>query len=102
VAHEITWTAEPDPARRRLDLRDQLLACFQQGVGHELHNQLISIRGMAQVLEIELGGRLDDRTREYLDRFAKVVKRADDLTAALAGLGAAVPRPGAGRRGGPG
>ena len=94
MAHEITWTAEPDPARRRLDLRDQLLACFQQGVGHELHNQLISIRGMAQVLEIELGGRLDDRTREYLDRFAKVVKRADDLTAALAGLGRLCRDPG--------
>jgi signal transduction histidine kinase len=94
VAHEITWTAESDPDRRRADLRDQLLACFQQGVGHELHNQLISIRGMAQVLELELGGRLDEQTREYLDRFAKVVKKADDLASALAALGRLCRDPG--------
>jgi signal transduction histidine kinase len=94
VAHEITWTADPDPARRRLDLREQLLACFQQGVGHELHNQLISIRGMAQILELELGDRLDDEARDYLDRFARVVKKADDLASALADLGMLCRDPG--------
>jgi signal transduction histidine kinase len=94
VAHEITWTADPDPARRRVALREELLACFQQGVGHELHNQLISIQGLARILELELGERLDDETRGYLERCAQLVKKADELSCALADLGRLCRDPG--------
>jgi signal transduction histidine kinase len=95
VAHEITWTSDPDPGRRLLDLREQLLACFQEGLGHELRNQFLVIQHyLAVAVEAERGDRRGGETRDELDRLTQLVTKADELTRALAELGRLCREPG--------
>ena len=74
---------------RQLELAEQLLACFQQVVGHELPNHLIAIQGLARVLELEEGAHLNPTSREYLHRLAANAGRVQTLTSALAEIGRA-------------
>src|SRR5258708_14346566 len=84
---------EPDAAelQRRLEFAEQLLACFQQVVGHELPNHLIAIQGLARVLEIEEGASLNPESREYLRRLGANAGRGQLLPSPLAGIGRAPP-----------
>jgi signal transduction histidine kinase len=81
----------PDAAdlQRRLDYAEQLLACFQQVVGHELPNHLIAIQGLVRVLELEEGAGLNPESREYLKRLAASAGRVQTLTSAVAEIGRA-------------
>src|SRR5581483_12233124 len=82
---------EPDAleVRRQLEYAEQLLACFQQVVGHELPNHLIAIQGLARVLEMEEGANLTSDSHEYLRRLAANAGRVQLLTSALAEIGRA-------------
>src|SRR2546423_12437965 len=72
---------------RRLDEAERLLTCFQKGVGHELPNHLVALRGMLQMLEMEEGARLGAEGREYLHRALGAAERAHGLISGLAELG---------------
>jgi signal transduction histidine kinase len=61
-----------------------IAACLQQGLGHELSNQLVALQGMIRLLETEQAGRLDAEGRDYLRRMAAGVRRIHALVAALA------------------
>ncbi len=45
--------ADAAEVQRQLAFAEQLLAVFQQVVGHELPNHLIAIQGLVRVLEME-------------------------------------------------
>ena len=82
----ISESAEP---RRRLEQAEQLLACFQQVVGHDLPNHFISIQGLVRVLEFEENARLSPQGRDYLLRLATNVGRIQTLIGGLAEIGRA-------------
>jgi light-regulated signal transduction histidine kinase (bacteriophytochrome) len=87
MTHELTWTADPDRERRRRDLLDQLLACYQQALGHKLPNQLITIGGLTNLLEHELKDKLDAETRGFLERLVAAARETGDLMRTFADLG---------------
>jgi signal transduction histidine kinase len=87
VPHAFTWRADPDSWRWRLELLEQLLACYQQALGHKLRNQLISLGGMANLLELQLADRLDAETRGYLGRLAAVARETGEVMRTLADIG---------------
>jgi signal transduction histidine kinase len=76
-------------SRRELEYAEQLLACFQQVVGHELPNHLIAIQGLVRVLELEEGASLSLQSHEYLKRLAASAGRVQTLTSAVAEIGRA-------------
>jgi len=84
----------PDPARQTLVLVEPLLACFQQALGHELPNRLVSVQGLARLLLLDQAERLDDEGREYLQRLANSIRQADELVRSLAELGRLLRDPG--------
>jgi len=80
----------PDPANptsRRLEQLERLLGCFQQALGHELPNQLVALQGLARLVELEQGDRMDEKGRGHLLRLADLARRTDDLVRALAEIG---------------
>src|SRR5947209_3364292 len=79
--------AELRRTRRRLEQVERLLACFQKAVGHELPNELVAIRGLVQVLEMEEEERLDAAGRDYLHRLAAASDRVAALVSGLANMG---------------
>lgn len=80
--------ADPsDPAGRRLEQVERLLGCYQKALGHELPNQLVALQGLARLLEIEQGDRLDEEGRGRLLHLADLARRADSLARALAEIG---------------
>jgi signal transduction histidine kinase len=81
--------AGPGPDARERERTDQLLACFQQALGHELPNLLVSLQGLARLLALEHGGSLDAEGRALLDRLADLARRADALARASAAVGRA-------------
>jgi signal transduction histidine kinase len=89
-----------DPARnpgadaRARQRADQLLACYQQALGHELPNLLVSLQGLARLLAEEQGTRLDAEGRVLLDRLAELARRADTVARATAAVGRACREPG--------
>jgi signal transduction histidine kinase len=87
MPHEFTWKADPGSWRRRLDLLEQLLACYQQAFDHKLRNQLITIGGRANELELKVGGQLDGEARGHLSRLTHVIKETGELLGAFADLG---------------
>lgn len=88
-------TSEPETSaelrrtRRRLEQVERLLACFQKALGHELPNQLVALRGLAQMLEMEEGERFDAAGRDYLGRLSAVSQRVYTLVRGLADAGRA-------------
>lgn len=81
--------ADAAEVQRQLAFAEQLLAVFQQVVGHELPNHLIAIQGLVRVLEMEEGANLTPESREYLQRLAASAGRVQTLTSALAEIGRA-------------
>jgi signal transduction histidine kinase len=79
----------PGPAARERERTAQLLACYQQALGHELPNLLVSVQGMARLLASEHAGALDAEGRVLLDRLADLARRADALARATAAVGRA-------------
>src|SRR5579883_2424404 len=81
--------AGPGPDARERERTDQLLACFQQALGHELPNILVSLQGLARLLAAEQGAALDAEGRALVDRLADLARRADALSRATAAVGKA-------------
>ena len=81
--------AELRRTRQRLEQVERLLACFQKALGHELPNQLVALRGLAQMLELEDAQRLGAAGRDYLGRLAAVSQRVHTLVSGLADAGRA-------------
>ncbi len=61
-----------------------LLTVLQQGLGHELPNQLIAVEGLARLLALEEGERLGADGRDYLRRLTAAAEKAHALVASLA------------------
>ncbi len=80
---------DPKALERQLEFAEQLLACFQQVVGHELPNHMIAIQGLLRVLEFEEGEHLSLESLDYLHRLAASAGRVQGLTTALAEIGRA-------------
>jgi signal transduction histidine kinase len=90
---------------RRLQRLERLLACFQQGLGHEMPNQLVAVGGLLRLLELEEGERLSPDGRDYLGRLQAAVQKLNLLATGLADLARTArpqdrPRGEAGRSGG--
>ena len=83
-----------NPARRRVEQLERLLACFQKALGHELPNQLVAMQGLARFVEEEQASRLDDDGRALLLRLADLAKRIDGLVRGLAEIGRLTRDPG--------
>jgi signal transduction histidine kinase len=81
--------ASPGPHDRARDRADQLLACYQQALGHELPNLLVSLQGLARLLAEEQADRLDADGRALLARLAELARRADTVARATAAVGRA-------------
>jgi signal transduction histidine kinase len=75
------------PDARARESADQLLACYQQALGHELPNLLVSVQGLARLLAAEQGSRLDQDARALLNRLAELARRADSVARATAAVG---------------
>lgn len=72
--------AEPEQTQR-------LLALYQKALGHDLPNHLVAIQGLARMLELDDGGRLSDRGREYLHRLRAAAQRTGERIKVLADMG---------------
>jgi signal transduction histidine kinase len=72
------------PAEFRL--LEHLVAAYQQFLGHDLPNQLVSIQGMARLLQTDQGVNLDPETRMLLGRLAELTQRADRQARRLADM----------------
>jgi signal transduction histidine kinase len=68
-----------------LEVTQQLLACFQTALGHELPNQLVVIQGFARMLTE--GAAQTDEGRALLGRLADVARQVDETVRRLADLG---------------
>jgi signal transduction histidine kinase len=66
---------------------DDLLACYQQALGHELPNLLVALQGMARLIAAEHAAGLDADGRALLARVADLARRADFLARATASVG---------------
>jgi two-component system sensor histidine kinase QseC len=75
---------------------DEVLACFQAYVGHELLNHLVAAQGLARLVLEEEGERLGDEGRMMLGRLAALTRRADDMARRLADIGRLLREPAAG------
>jgi signal transduction histidine kinase len=74
--------ADPTPsAGARLE---RLLGVLRQGLGHDLANQLVAVRGLASLLETDEAERLSADGRDYLKRLSAAAVRAHALVADLA------------------
>jgi signal transduction histidine kinase len=79
--------ASPGPDARARERADRLLAYYQQVLGHDLPNLLISVQGLARLIAAENGPRLEADARALLERLAELARRADALSRSTAALG---------------
>jgi two-component system sensor histidine kinase SenX3 len=70
-----------------LQRKEWLLAAFQRALGHELPNRLIAIQGLARLLLVDQGDRLDNTARDILERIADVAQETDRTVRGLAEVG---------------
>jgi signal transduction histidine kinase len=91
---EIVFDYRPNPSslQRENERLEQLVACFQMYVGHELPNQLVPIQAFARML-LEQPSALDEEGRLLLDRLAALAQRADSLARRLADIGRLLREP---------
>jgi signal transduction histidine kinase len=79
--------ASPGPEDRARERAERLLGYYQQVLGHDLPNLLVSVQGLARLLIAEHGPRLDADASALLDRLAELARRADVLARSSATLG---------------
>jgi signal transduction histidine kinase len=93
----LDYRASPDRPADRVERErlEQLAACFQLFVGHELPNMLVSIQGFARLLAGSTA-RLDDESRLLLDRIAALTRKADLASRRLAEIGRILREPAGG------
>src|SRR4051794_21867794 len=72
------------PAAER---NQQLLACFQQALGHELPNQLVAIQGLARLVQSEAAERLSPEACDFLARVVEQSRNCHCLVQSLAEMG---------------
>jgi signal transduction histidine kinase len=75
AAHQRTLSA--------LELANNALRHFTHAASHDLRAPLRAVRGFLKALEEASGDRLDDRSRDYLDRSRRASDRMDALLEAL-------------------
>jgi signal transduction histidine kinase len=87
---ELALDFRPSPERPAAlieqDRLEQLLACTQLFIGHELPNMLLSCQGFARLLGKQ-AGQLDEESRLHLDRLAVLTHKADSWARQLARIG---------------
>jgi cell cycle sensor histidine kinase DivJ len=79
--------AGKNPDVRARERADRLLALYQQVLGHDLPNVLVSIQGLARLLNAEYGPRIDPDARTLLGRLAELAHRADATARSTATVG---------------
>lgn len=72
---------------------DDLMACYQSFVGHELLNQLVATQAYARLLLEEEGDRLSDEGKQMLTRLADLTQKTDDLARRVAEIGRMLREP---------
>jgi signal transduction histidine kinase len=72
----------PDPIAR-LERAERLLGRLRQVLSHDLSNQLVAVRGLLQVLQLEEGPRLTPDGQDYARRAASAAERAQALVNVL-------------------
>jgi cell cycle sensor histidine kinase DivJ len=72
---------------RARERADRLLALYQQVLGHDLPNVLVSVQGLARLLNAEYGPRIDPDARTLLGRLAELAHRADVMARSTAAVG---------------
>ncbi len=77
-----------------LQRKEWLLGAFQQALGHELPNRLVAIQGLARLLLVDQGDRLDSSARDILERIADVAQETDRTVRGLAEVGRLERNPG--------
>jgi light-regulated signal transduction histidine kinase (bacteriophytochrome) len=70
-------------ANARLEAANRELEAFSYSVSHDLRAPLRAIAGFAQLLQRELAGQLDARSRDHLDRVLAAADRMNGLIDAL-------------------
>jgi signal transduction histidine kinase len=75
------------PEARARDRADQVLACYQQVLGHDLPNLLVSLQGLARLLAEDHSKNVDADGRALLHRLAELARRADTLVRTTAAVG---------------
>lgn len=76
-----------DPTQRKQLQSEQLLACYQHALGHDLPNQLVALQGLARILEMELADEIPAESRDHLLRLAALARRTDEFIRKLAQVG---------------
>lgn len=85
-ADALVETPYPAGAPHRREAAERLLPVLGKALGHDLPNQLVSIQGLARVLELEDGANLSEAGRDYLQRIATAAKRLHTQARALAAI----------------
>jgi signal transduction histidine kinase len=78
---------ESSREQREQERVEQLAACYQAYLGHELPNQLVPIQAFARMLLEHHAAALDEEGRLLLDRLAALTQRTDILARRVAEIG---------------
>jgi light-regulated signal transduction histidine kinase (bacteriophytochrome) len=70
----------------QLERVNKELESFSYSVSHDLKTPLRSISGFSKALQVDLSEKLDDKSKDYLERIIKSTKRMNELIEALLNL----------------
>jgi len=87
ITHDFHSCADSDSSGSRLGQLEMQVALCQQALGHDLPNQMVSLQGLARVLEMELEPYATPETREVARRIANLARSADERMRHFAALG---------------
>jgi signal transduction histidine kinase len=68
---------------QRLETMRRALACLRRALGHDLPNQMVAVRGLVQILDLEEQDRLSPTGRDYLRRLSSAAERTHTAMRAL-------------------
>jgi signal transduction histidine kinase len=94
IGYDFSPRGTADPGRGRHEQLEAQLALYQKAMGHDLHNQMVALQGLAQMLATELGPDVAPDVRALVGRLASLSLEADENMQALAALGRLCRQPG--------